>query len=187
MKPSKLQRFRYVPLFVNATLMRLTRIGGPAALFLCAIALPQSSRAACPLPGPNQAVVYQHAHRGGNCAVLEIGNYFKPPFGSVQNDSISSIDIGSNVRVVLATDVYFWGNWSHWEGGFFYEYVGDQVNDETSPIMIRPRTGGPAAAWFLYNYPHARENFWAEHAQGIAHTTDSWIITTTEQMYVVPF
>ena len=109
MKPSKLQRFRYVPLFVNATLMRLTRIGGPAALFLCAIALPQSSRAACPLPGPNQAVVYQHAHRGGNCAVLEIGNYFKPPFGSVQNDSISSIDIGSNVRSCIGHRCVFLG------------------------------------------------------------------------------
>ena len=68
------------------------------------LTLTSSAQAAtnCGSPGANQVIVWQHDFTG-NCDVLNLGNH---PFSeilslSVGNDQISSVSVGSNVRVTL--------------------------------------------------------------------------------------
>src|SRR5687768_15697645 len=76
----------------------------------------------CGLPGPHQVIIYQDRNRGDACAVLEIGKYpNSSQLGGVPNDSISAIDVGSNVRAVMYEHANFGGRQAHYEGGFYYD------------------------------------------------------------------
>jgi hypothetical protein len=69
----------------------------------------------CGTPGPNQVVVWDDINRSGHCDVVEIGTWPIPitgaldgsPFAGdfeVTNDSLSSIQTGTNVTITLYRD-----------------------------------------------------------------------------------
>lgn len=49
--------------------------------------------------------------------MLGIGNY--PTYFGLPNDSISAIDVGSNVRAVLYQHGHFGGRQAHYDGGWY--------------------------------------------------------------------
>jgi hypothetical protein len=107
--------------------------------------------------------------RGDACAVLEVGVYPRVSSAGLPDNSISAIEVGSNVRAVLYEHLNLQGRQAHFAGGFYYDRLGN-VNDRTSSIEIFPRRGGPAATWYLRNdYPSDSTNFWSEIAQGGIH------------------
>ena len=156
-------------------------------LYLSIISLLCAERAwaNCGLPGPNQVIIYQDINRGGACAVLELGDYPNASTFGLPNDSISSIDVGTDVRAVLYEHANFRGRQAHFEGSFYWSPIGN-VNDRTSSIEVFPRQGGPAATDYLGNFPRDRESFWAEGAQGLANDGANWFITITGRLFKVP-
>jgi hypothetical protein len=140
----------------------------------------------CGLPGSDQVIIYQHTNRGDRCAVLGVGNYPNSShLGGVPNDSISAIDVGSNVRAVLYQHTGFSGLQAHYEGGNYYDPLGN-VNDRTTSIKIFPMHGGAAATRYLGNYPSNRENFWSNRAQGLANDGENWFVTDKTTIFRVP-
>ena len=140
----------------------------------------------CGLPAPDQVIIYQNRVRGGQCRVLGVGDFRNADqFQPVRNDSISSIDVGSAVRAVLYEHSDFRGQQAHFEGGFYYDPIGN-VNDKTSSIEIFPMQGGPAATDYLGNYPSNRENFWSDEAQGLANDGANWFAVKNTRIFKVP-
>lgn len=127
----------------------------------------------CGFPGPEQVVIYQDTNRGGACQVLGAGGY-TTSFG-LPNDSASAIDVGANVRAVLYEHGNFGGRQAHYEGGWYYDPLGNE-NDRTSSIEIFQMQGGPAATWYLGNYPSNRETFWSNDSQGLANDGANWFV-----------
>ena len=143
----------------------------------------------CGFPGPDQVIIYQHTNRGGTCQVLGIGNY--PTSFGLPNDSISAIDVGPNVRAVMYQHGQFGGRQAHYDGGWYYDPLGN-VNDRTSSIEVYAMQGGPTATYYLGNYPSNRENFWSNDSQGIANDGTNWFITTgyntdNSRLFKIPF
>jgi hypothetical protein len=143
----------------------------------------------CPLPKPNQIVIYQNASRGDPCKVLEIGDYPKSAYLSpVANDSLTAVDVGSNLRAVLYEHDFFAGRQAHVEGGFYYDSLGSAANDQTSSIEIFPKPSDEiAVTYYLGNYPSNQGNFFSESAEGVAHDESAWFLTTSSHIYRVPF
>jgi hypothetical protein len=120
----------------------------------------------CPTASPSYNAAY--VYDGANCATFQDGDEF-PDLSTIGwNERISSINIGSGVRVVLYEHANFGGRQAHYDGGWgHYDSLGN-VNDRTSSIEVYGMQGGPAAAWYLGDYPKNRENFWSHEAQGLA-------------------
>jgi hypothetical protein len=68
----------------------------------------------CGFPGPDQVIIYQHTNRGDACQVLGLGGYPTSSSFGLPNNSISAIDVGSNVRAVLYQDAHFSGRQAHY-------------------------------------------------------------------------
>jgi DNA-binding beta-propeller fold protein YncE len=133
----------------------------------------------CPLPSATQASLYQHANFQGACRVFEQEVYSTvASLAPVPNDQVSSIGIGSGVRLLLAEHERFGGRQFYFDGGWNYGYVGDSVNDLTSSAEVFPAQGGQLAAWYLGDYPN-NNPYWAEGVQGIAHDDSNWFIAQT--------
>lgn len=144
------------------------------------------AQAQCALQNGNQAAFFEHDQRGGRCRLLGNGNYSMPSqFSPVPNDAISSLNVGYNVRVVLYQNSNFGGLQAHYEGGYIYNSLFD-FNDSASSIKVYPMSGGPAATYFLGDYPKERENFFSQNVQGLAHDSGYWFITNTENIFKVP-
>lgn len=89
--------------------------------------------------------------------MLEIGNYTtSSSSSSVPNDSVSAIDVGWNVRVVLYQHSNFGGLQAHYDGGWYYDPLGN-FNDRTSSIEVFPMSGGSAVTWYLDGESHPLE------------------------------
>jgi hypothetical protein len=158
-------------------------------LVVCSILRSVAFADHCGFPEPNQVVIYQNRFRGDQCRVLEVGNYLRPSeFTPVPNDSISALDVGSAVRAVLYENSNFRGRQAHYEGGIYYDPIGN-VDNKTSSIEVFPNGGHPIAAFYLGNYPNDRENFWSHEANGIAHDEENWFISQNEPARIikVPF
>lgn len=100
--------------------------------------------AACPaLPGTNQVIIWEDVNFEGRCAVLEIGDYAGPHFGSkpnkVYNDTISSIRLGAGVSADLYQHADFGGVLYHYENGPFGYNLGGWAHDDVSSIKIVAR------------------------------------------------
>jgi hypothetical protein len=134
--------------------------------------------AECGFPKPDEVVIYQNSNRGSPCRLLALGNYPTASSFGLPNDSISAIDVGSNVRAVLYQHSQFRGAQAHFDGGFYYDPIG-RINDQTSSIEIFPMMGGPAATEFVGNYPANRANFWSTDAQGSANDGANWFVVSS--------
>jgi hypothetical protein len=129
----------------------------------------------CGFPGADEVVIYQNTNRGNPCQLLPVDNYLTASSFKLPDDSISAIDVGSDVRAVLYRDPDFRGAQAHFEGGYYYDPIG-KINDNTSSIEIFQRLGGPAAAYYEGNYPSNSQNFWSEDAQGLANDGANWFV-----------
>lgn len=129
----------------------------------------------CGLPGPDQVIIYEQTDRGGACAVLGAGDYLDPSAFGLPDNSISAMDVGANLRAVLYEHSWFRGRQAHYEGGWNYGSLGN-VDNKTSSIEIFPMQGGPAATWYLGNYPSNRESFWSNDSQGLANDGANWFV-----------
>lgn len=129
----------------------------------------------CGFPWPDRVIIYQGTNRGDACQVLGPGNYTTSSSFGLPNDSISAIDVGSNVRAVLYKDANFSGRQAHYDGGWSYDPLGN-VDNRTSSIEIFPMQGGSAATWYEGNYPSNSESFWANDAQGLANDGANWFV-----------
>ena len=58
-------------------------------------------------PGTKQVAFYEHRNYKGKCSVRGIGQYRTPKEIGMANDSISSVKVGSQVKVALCKDHYF--------------------------------------------------------------------------------
>jgi hypothetical protein len=135
-----------------------------------------STTTTCGFAEPDQVIIYQQQNRGGACRVLGVGTYANASAFGLPNDSITAIDVGFNVRAVLYHDPPFRGLAAHYEGGFYYDPLGN-VDNQTSSIEIFPRQGGPAATWYLGDYPDDGATFWSNDSQGLANDGANWFIT----------
>jgi hypothetical protein len=107
------------------------------------------SRAAtnCGSPGANQAIVWEHHDYSGNCDVLEIGSYPSSAIVnlSVGNDSISSVSVGSNVKVTLYEhDLPGTSPVGDWLPVIATRTLHPDFPDKTSSIRVEARTNCPA-------------------------------------------
>ncbi len=130
----------------------------------------------CPLPKDNEAVIYSEEGFKGSCRVLAQGNYPNPwHFEPVAGNSVASIEVGKNVRLVLFEGRGFAGSKSFFAGGYRYSSLGD-VASKASSIAVTPAVGGQIASLYLGDHPNDRENFWSDNTQGLANDGESWFI-----------
>jgi hypothetical protein len=71
---------------------------------------------------------------------------------------------------------------AYFDGGWFYNLGGSDVDNITSAVEVFPAAGGPMAAWYMGNYPSNAQPFWAEVVQGIAHDDRNWFIAQTKTL-----
>jgi hypothetical protein len=148
-------------------------------------ARPTETAAACRTPGALEIVVYEDANLKGACQILGIGEYPNPSSFGGRNDKISSLFLGTAVRAALFKDSNYSGQEADFEGGYWYN-VGNEVNDQTSSIIVQANNDHAAAIWYDGNWPSDRENFWTTEAQGIAHDSWGWYVTHNPDLYVNP-
>jgi hypothetical protein len=129
----------------------------------------------CGFAGPDQLIIYQNHDRGGACRILEVGAYRNAAAFGLPNDSISAIEVGVNVRAEFYRDPEFRGPQAHYEGGWYYDPLGD-VDKQTSSFVIFPSLGGPAATWYVGDYPNGSRTFWSNDSQGLANDGANWFI-----------
>jgi hypothetical protein len=56
-------------------------------------------------PGPNEVALFANFdYESGSCRVKTVGDYVNPDQVELHDDSISSLQVGSNVRAYLCTD-----------------------------------------------------------------------------------
>src|SRR5438477_6172640 len=112
-------------------------------------------------PGPDEITVWEDRGFTGNCKTLGIGEYPNSSFlAPVDNDSISSLKVGSNVRAYLYEDHNFENRVALYEAGSSHELngpgdrgLGPNVNNKTTSIIVR-RTGGVRVPYiFIGDYP----------------------------------
>jgi hypothetical protein len=146
----------------------------------------------CGYPTDDEVIVFQNTNRGGKCRILPLGLYSTPSaFSPVPNDAVSSLDVGRNSRVVLSEHSNFAGRQAYYDGGWFYNLGGTDVDNITSAVEVFPAAGGPMAAFYVGDYPSdATQNitpWWGEDLQGIAHEDSSWYFTNKTTLLKMPF
>lgn len=160
-----------------------------AVVLILATGFAATAMAACPAPGANQAVVYTDPNFGGNCAVLVIGPWPMSDLieAGIPNDSISSISVGSGVRVVLYENDPFSGRQADYESGS-YATLTNGVDEQTSSLRVQANNGHRIAFQHIGDHPSDRENFWTadEQPQGLAHNATDWFLTSNQHIYRVP-
>lgn len=130
----------------------------------------------CALPKDNEAVIYSQENFKGTCRVLAQGNYPNPwHFEPVPGNSIKSMEVGRDVRLVLFASRGFAGSKSFFEGGYRYASIGG-AGAQASSIAVTPGLGGRIASLYLGDHPTDRENFWSDNTQGLANDGESWFV-----------
>jgi hypothetical protein len=147
-----------------------------AVISIVGMTRPTETAAACRAPSALEVVVYEDANLKGACQILGVGAYPNTSSFGGRNDKISSLSVGSSVRVAFYKDGNYSGPEADFEGGYWYN-VGNEVNDQTSSVIVQANNGHAAAIWYEGNWPNDRENFWASDVQGIAHDSWGWYLT----------
>lgn len=89
-----------------------------------------------PEPGPRQVILFEHTNYEGTYRILEIGTYSNPAAMGFGNDTLSSIKVGSDVRVLVGEHDGFNGRTQT-----FYSNVSSLVdsnigNDTVSSVEV---------------------------------------------------
>jgi hypothetical protein len=129
--------------------MRLGTFVCAVATALVSVATPEMSRAAtnCGSPGANQAIIWEHHDYSGNCDVLEIGSYPSSAIVSmsVGNDNVSSVSVGSNVKITLYEhDLPGSSQIGDWLPVIATRTLHPDFHDKASSIRVESRTNCPA-------------------------------------------
>jgi hypothetical protein len=85
------------------------RIALAAAALAIAVLFSPTVWAACPATA-NQVAFFMDANFKGKCVIKDVGEYPNAEAIGLPNDSISSVQVGSNVQVVLCKDTNFGGD-----------------------------------------------------------------------------
>jgi hypothetical protein len=136
------------------------------------------------LPQPNQVTVWRDSDYSGECCTLGVGNYPSSRNFAMPNDSISSLKVGDDVRVVLFEHAQFGGREATYEAGESYASI-NEVNDETSSIQVIVPTSA-LSYYYEGNFPRNKETFWSNQGQGIANDGTYWYITTKSEVFQLP-
>ena len=165
----------------------------------------------CPDPQSDQVVVYADANAGGKCMTFSAGfvdatNAPGSPPGFIPslskyglNDCISSVKVGSNVRLLAyQNDNYNVEGSAHnlsWHmsthepfqpPGPFFSYAAENMepsdNDDYSSLIILKidqTTKERIPNHYLGSDPAASANaFWKQEAQGLCHNSGFWFLTS---------
>jgi len=104
-------------------------------------------------PNADQVALYVDSNYSGDCVVRGIGDYPNPSSLGIANDSVSSVKVGSNVKVTLCKDDNY--------GGTCETFTGDDSNlgnnsigdNKVSSAKVEPRgTGNPVTLYVDPNY-----------------------------------
>lgn len=109
------------------------------AVLAACVAGARVAAAACPAPAWNQVVVYADANLSGACKVLNVGNYSRAPFGSIQDNKVSSIQLGWGVKATLFQHVNYAGNSYTYANGPFNFNLAGWANDDVSSVKVEYR------------------------------------------------
>lgn len=97
-------------------------------------------------PDANQVSLFTDSDYGGQCVTKPVGDFSTPDFiGLPENDSISSLKVGANVKARLCTDAY--------SQGVCEDFTGDDAdlsdntvgNDTVSSVQVTARSCAPTA------------------------------------------
>jgi hypothetical protein len=77
----------------------------------------------CANPGPRQVVFFQHTNYQGDCVTKNVGVFDVWDIG-MQNDSISSLKVGSQVNLLICTDAGFGGRCDSYRPGVWQPDLG---------------------------------------------------------------
>ncbi len=136
---------------------------------------PGNGTRSCPWPKANEVVIYSGDGFTGECRVLPQGNYPNPSHFAPAANKVASMEVGTDVRVVLFEQRGFAGTKSFFDGGYRYASLGDVAN-KASSIAVTPAYGGRVASLYLGDHPNDRENFWSDNTQGLANDGENWFV-----------
>lgn len=132
-------KLRIVVTVLLLALVALVGAGSVAALDVVA------SADAC-VPNANQVAVYQHNNYGGQCVLKGNGVYPNPAAMSFPDNTVSSVKVGANVRLLLYRDANLVGVTSAFTAND--PMVGnDSIGDNTvSSFRVEPRAKNSGCA-----------------------------------------
>ncbi|HVY40350.1 MAG TPA: hypothetical protein VHM31_20565 [Polyangia bacterium] len=168
------------------------RVRGGLLLLLLVVRSRQALAVDCTTaPRIGEVIIYKDGNRRGSCSRLNAstGRYWVDQSFGLPNDSISSIWVGQKTRVDLYRDGWISGPAAHYEGSpwtsdWWYNVLN---NDDASSIVVSLTDGVLTPFWFVGNYPNNTDNpAWAEDAQGVAHSADSWYFTQRTNVWRYP-
>ena len=93
-------------------------------------------------PTADQVALYVDANYSGSCVVNGIGDYPNPSSLGIANDSISSVKVGSNVKLTLCRDDNYGGTCETFQGDDPNLSDNSIGNDQTSSAKVQSRSGG---------------------------------------------
>ena len=177
--------------------IRSTKPGKPpfsySRLLICtvftlgaSIVVPLAHAACKPTPSFNEVIVYEHDTFRGKCKVLGIGNYpNSSSFSPVNNDSISSIKVGSGVRAIGFQDANYKKKQATYERGS-YTKMGPNAGDSFSSMIVKANQGLITASYSMGNGPnndgHGTTAEWTRKPQGLANDGTYWYFTETKKL-----
>ena len=98
-------------------------------------------------PGPEQVFFYEHINYGGNCKMLEVGQYPASSNIGIGNDKLSSVKVGVNVDLLLCRDADYKGICQTFTGNVSNLGNHDIGNDTvtSAKVTLAPHAYGIAA------------------------------------------
>ena len=93
-------------------------------------------------PTADQVALYVDANYSGTCVVKGIGDYPNPSSLGIANDSISSVKVGSNVKLTLCRDDNYGGTCETFQGDDANLSDNSIGNDQASSAKVQSRSGG---------------------------------------------
>jgi hypothetical protein len=144
---------------------------------------------ACGDPGPYQVVLYKDKHFKGSCVVLNPGHYNNPSAMGISGDSISSVKVGSSVRLTLFKDTGFRGQPAFYESEQHWYALGN-VEDETSSAVVDYSNGSRIPYRYLGNNPGgSTKQWWTRELNGVAHDHSNWFFSKNQpsELIKIPF
>jgi hypothetical protein len=99
----RLHRMRFI--FVSAVVL----VGCGGSFTPPATSVPVSTDGPSCGAAPDEVALFEHAEFRGRCAILRIGEFAFPEDMDIDNDAVSSVQVGANVRLLACRDRAFAG------------------------------------------------------------------------------
>ncbi len=113
-------------------------------------------------PGPNEVTLYQHSNYRGVCSVLGVGEYPDSAAMRMENDSVSSIKVGANVKIIVINHSRTRGNTSiidRLRTGKQYNGLVEQEFTRSQPSLKGTRIGNDTISWVIVSNKSEANDF----------------------------